>query len=28
MHLITAAKNDISSLELSRQIGVKWLNTL
>jgi ribosomal protein L37AE/L43A len=24
MHLITAAKNDISSLELSRQIGVKW----
>lgn len=24
MHLITSAKNDISSLELSRQIGVKW----
>ena len=24
MHLITSAKNDISGLELSRQIGVKW----
>ena len=24
MHLLTSAKNDISSLELSRQIGVKW----
>jgi ribosomal protein L37AE/L43A len=24
MHLITSSKNDISSLELSRQIGVKW----
>lgn len=24
MHLITSAKNDISSLELSRQLGVKW----
>lgn len=24
MHLITSAKNDISSLELSRQIDVKW----
>ncbi len=24
MHLITSAKNDIASLELSRQIGVKW----
>ena len=24
MHLITSAKNDNSSLELSRQIGVKW----
>ena len=24
MHLVTSAKNDISSLELSRQIGVKW----
>ena len=24
MHLVTSAKNDVSSLELSRQIGVKW----
>lgn len=24
MHLITSAKNDIASLELARQIGVKW----
>ena len=24
MHLVTSARNDISSLELSRQIGVKW----
>jgi ribosomal protein L37AE/L43A len=24
MHLITSAKNDISSLELARQLGVKW----
>ena len=24
MHLISSAKNDIASLELSRQIGVKW----
>ena len=24
MHLITSAKNDIASLELSRQIGVNW----
>ena len=24
MHLVTSSKNDIASLELSRQIGVKW----
>ena len=24
MHLITSAKNDIASLELARQLGVKW----
>ena len=24
MHLLTCSKNDISALELSRQLGVKW----